>query len=118
MPAADLLIDLLDYIEQIEKLKRKPAYTVPTDTFVAYQSELKGLPGVEFNVQAAGDDIWLKIPRLKEIPAPELNDELKRWATLFKSPDKSPELKSEIPVSLCSLTRSAIFSINIALFTW
>ena len=98
MPAADLLIDLLDYIEQIEKLKRKPAYTVPTDTFIAYQSELKGLPGVEFNVQAAGDDIWLKIPRLKEIPAPELNDELKRWATLFKSPDKSPELKSEIPV--------------------
>lgn len=98
LPAADLLIDLLDYIEQIEKLNRKPAYSVPTDIFVAYQSELKGLPGVRFNVEAAGDDIWLKIPRLKEIPAPELEDELKRWTTQFKSPDKPPELKSEIPV--------------------
>ena len=56
MPAADLLIDLLDYIEQIEKLKHKPAYTVPTDIFIAYQNELKGLPSIEFNVQAVGDD--------------------------------------------------------------
>jgi hypothetical protein len=26
-----LLIDLLDYIEQVEKLNRKPVYTVPSD---------------------------------------------------------------------------------------
>ena len=50
MPAADLLIDLLDYIEQIEKLKDKHAYSVPTDIFIAYQNELKGLPSIEFNV--------------------------------------------------------------------
>jgi len=95
---ANLLIDLLDYIEQIEKLKRKPAYTVPTDIFVAYQDEIKGLPGIEFNIQSAADDVWLRVPRLKEIPAPELDDNLKLWVTLSKSPDKPPELKAEIPI--------------------
>jgi very-short-patch-repair endonuclease len=95
---ANSLIELLGYIEQIEKLKRKPAYTIPTDIFVAYQDELKGLPGVEFNIQSSTDDIWLRVPRLKEIPAPELDDKLKPWAALSKSPDKPPELKAEIPV--------------------
>jgi len=95
---ANRLIKLLDYIEQIEKLKRKPAYAVPTDIFVAYQDELKGLPGIEFNIQSAGDDIWLRVPRLKEIPAPDLDDKLKLWVTLSKSPDKPPELKAEIPL--------------------
>lgn len=95
---ANRLINLLDYIEQIEKLKRKPAYTVPTDIFVAYQEELKGLPGVEFNIQSSADDIWLRVPRLKEIPAPDLDDKLKLWVTLSKSPDKPPELKAEIPL--------------------
>ncbi|MDP3498168.1 MAG: AAA domain-containing protein [Candidatus Nitrotoga sp.] len=95
---ANRLIKLLDYIEQIEKLKRKPAYTVPEDIFVAYQDELKGLPGVEFNIQCSADDIWLRVPRLKEIPAPELDDKLNLWVTLSKSPDKPPELKAEIPI--------------------
>ena len=39
-----LLIGLLEYIEQVEKLKRKPSYVVPSDIFVAYQGDLKGLP--------------------------------------------------------------------------
>jgi len=92
---APLVLDLLSYIEQVEKLKTKPAFSVPDEYFVAYQHELKGLPELQFNLQVEGDDVWLRIPRLQEIAPPELDEQLKLWVALPKSPDKSPELKSE-----------------------
>ncbi|CAN7333390.1 AAA domain-containing protein [Rhizobacter sp. LjRoot28] len=94
--AAPRVLDLLTYIEQVEKLKTKPAFSVPTEYFVAYQHELKGLPELQFNLQVEGDDVWLRLPRLQEIAAPELDETLKLWVTLPKSPDKTPELKTEI----------------------
>lgn len=74
-----LLIDLLDYIEQVEKLNRKPDYQVQSDIFTAYQGELKGLPSIDFNLQSDQDDVWLRITRLKETPAPEPGEQLKPW---------------------------------------
>ena len=63
--------DLLTYIEQVEKLKAIPAFSVPSEHFVAFQRELKGLPEIRFNIQVDGDEVWMRIPRLKEIPPPE-----------------------------------------------
>jgi len=93
--AAPRILDLLTYIEQVEKLKTKPAFTIPTEYFTAYQQELKGLPEIQFNLQVEGDDVWLRMPRLQKIAAPELDEKLKAWVTLPKSPEKSPELKPE-----------------------
>ena len=90
------VIDLLSYIEQVEKLKSKPAFSVPTDYFVAYQHELRALPELQYNLQVEGDDVWLRVPRLQEIAPPELDEVLKHWVTLPKNPEKTPELKSEI----------------------
>lgn len=96
---APLVLDLLNYIEQVEKLKRKPAFSVPTEYFVAYQHDLNVLPELKFNVQSNGDDVWLRLPRLREIPPPEPDDELRPWLTLSKSADRPPELKNEIALS-------------------
>ena len=90
------IIDLLNYITQVEKLKTKPAFTVPTEFFAAHQHELKGLPELQLNLQMEGDDVWLRLPRLQEIAPPEPDDTLKQWITLPKNPDKTPELKAEI----------------------
>ena len=94
---APLILDLLTYIEQVEKLKTKPAFAVPTEHFAAYQDELKGLPGLQFNVQSAGDDIWLQVPRLQEVAPPETDPRLTPWVTLPKTPAKEPLLKTEVP---------------------
>lgn len=94
--AAPRILELLTYIEQVEKLKSKPAFTVPTEYFVAYQHELKGLPELQFNLQGEGGDVWLRIPRLKEISAPNVVETLKPWVNLPKSLDKAPEIKSEL----------------------
>ena len=95
--AAEVL-DLLNYIEQVEKLKIKPAFSVPSEFFVAYQHELRGLPELQLNLQVEGDDVWLRLPRLQEIAAPEPDEVLRPWVTLPKSPEKSPELKGEIVI--------------------
>lgn len=94
--SASKVINLLSYIEQVEKLKRKPAFSVPEEYFVAHRHELQGLPELLFNLQYEGDDVWLKLPRLQEVAAPELDDTLKPWVTVSKSPDKSPDIKQEI----------------------
>jgi very-short-patch-repair endonuclease len=93
---APLVMDLLSYIEQVEKLKTKPAFSVPTEYFAAYQSELHELPDVQFNLQSDGDDVWLRIPRLQEIAPPDPEDSLRPWTTMPKSPEKTPELKPEV----------------------
>jgi hypothetical protein len=93
---ASQVLDLLNYIEQVEKLKTKPAFSVPTEFFVAYQHELKGLPELQFNLQVEGDDVWLRLPRLQEIAAPEPDEILRPWVALPKNPEKTPELKGEI----------------------
>ena len=97
-PEASLVIDLLVYIEQVEKLKAKPAFTVPTEFFVAYQHDLKGLPEIQFNVQDVSGDVWLRIPRLHEIAPPPPDEKLAAWISLPKSPTKLPELKRQIEI--------------------
>jgi len=61
------LIGLLEYIEQVEKLKKTGPRKVPTEFFRATQAEIQGLPGIEFNEVSGGDDVWLRISRLKEV---------------------------------------------------
>jgi len=97
--SAAKVIDLLTYIEAMERLKRKPTFSVPEEYFVAHQHELKNLPELQFNLQQDGDDIWLKLPRLKEVAPPEIDDLLKPWVTVSKSPEKNPEIKQEITVA-------------------
>jgi hypothetical protein len=93
-----LVLDLLNYIEKVEKLKYKPAFNVPTEFFVVFQHELKGLPELQFNLQGDGSDIWLRVPRLREIEAPKPDGTLSPWISLPRTPTKTPELKNQVEV--------------------
>ena len=92
------LVDLLEYIEQVEKLKKTAPFKVPNDFFRAFQSDLRGLPGIEFNLVNGGDDVWARISRLTEEAPPEPPESLRAWVSITKSPDKAPELRAEIVV--------------------
>jgi len=92
------LIGLLEYIEQVEKLKKTAPLNVPTEYFRAFQSDMQGLPGVEFNQVSGGDDVWVRILRLKEEPPPEPIAGLRAWVTLPRTPERNPELRSEIVI--------------------
>jgi len=96
-PEKALLLELLDYITEVEKLKIKPAFSIPGDSpFVAYQHELGELPELQYNLQSDGDEVWLRIPRLREIAAPEPDEKLNPWIILPKSPEKIPETRPDI----------------------
>lgn len=99
------VVDLLTYIEEVEKLKRKPAYVVPSDYFVGHLADMKGSPELQSNLTTADGEVWLRIPRLQEQTAPLLPDELALWTVLSKSVDKQPTLKEEIPVFLEDVRR-------------
>jgi len=92
------ILDLLTYIEEAEKLKRKPVYTVPSEFFVSHQADLKGLPDVQVNLQDPDGDIWLRVPRLQELKAPALPELLAEWVTLSQWLTKRPVLQSSKPV--------------------
>lgn len=107
------VIDLLNYIEQIERLKRKPTFSLPDEYFVAHRHELNNLPELLFNLQLDSDDVWLKLPRLQEVSPPEMDELLKPWVTLLKSPDKPPEIKQEVTIALAGgETRRELLSDN------
>ena len=96
--ARERLITLLEYIEHVEKLNRKPAFTVPTDFYAGYEHELRGLPGVEFDLAGDGDEVWLRVPRLKEEDPPEPPALLRSWLNQSKNPDKEPTLREELVI--------------------
>lgn len=98
-PTSQRVIDLLSYIEEVEKLRTKPAFSVPTEFFAVYQQDLEDLPEVRLNTQLEGDDVWLTVARLQEVAAPIPEENLRPWITLSNSPEKKPGLKTECSFS-------------------
>lgn len=86
------LVALLDYMTQVERLNRKPAFVVPVEHFCVFEEELQSVPGVEFNLTAEGDEVWLRVPRLRELPPPLPEPLLAPWLDLPQTPDKLPKL--------------------------
>lgn len=95
----DKLVRLLEYISEVEKLRKRAPFTVPDDLFRAFQREVAALPGIQFNIMSGGDDVWLRIARLTEHPPPDPDLALRPWVVLSRSVDKRPELREEVTVS-------------------
>ncbi len=93
-PQATRIFELLKYIEEVEKLKRKPAYTVSSELFVLLQAELEGLPELDVNVLSDDQEAWLRLPRMEEVPPPVLPLSLEPWVTASLDLSKPPVLKS------------------------
>jgi very-short-patch-repair endonuclease len=89
------LAALLDYMGQVERTNRKPAFVVPVDHFCAFEEELEGVPGVEQNLTGEGDEVWLRIPRLREGEPPAPPALLAPWIETGRGPDRPPRLRPE-----------------------
>jgi very-short-patch-repair endonuclease len=90
------LVGLIDYIERVEGLLRKPAFVVPAEFYCAYEEELAGLPGIECNLTAEGDELWLRVAYLQEKAPPALPEELADWVAVSSRPDQPPVLRDAI----------------------
>lgn len=90
------VIEVLDYIKHVEKLTKTAPIAVPTEYFAALESDMRAIPGLEFNQVENGDDVWLRVPRLMEVNPPQPDENLAKWLVLSKSPSKEPELRTEL----------------------
>jgi very-short-patch-repair endonuclease len=90
------LLALLHYIEQVERLHRRPTLVVPVEFYCAFEEELLDLPGVERHAVADGDDLWLRVACLEPHDPPAPAEVLQPWIVLSKSPDQTPRLREEL----------------------
>lgn len=71
----DLLKGLLEYIEeQAKEIDPKAYHLSATKGFIRRNTELAGLPGLEFDLRPEGDHIWLHLARLEAHRPPIVPD--------------------------------------------
>ncbi|WP_303309569.1 AAA domain-containing protein [Hymenobacter sp. BT730] len=99
------LLALLAYIQETVRLRSAPAADVTRQPyFHALEAQLSGLPGVELNLAAnspeAEEEVWLRIERLRERPAPPILEEpLATLIDFTNDPGSRPELRRALPAS-------------------
>jgi hypothetical protein len=94
------LFDVLTLIENVCK-REAPTPTVEEHKgFVGWESDLRGLPGVVFNLDNEGDAIWMEVKRLVPTPSPALSASLHPWVEKSDDPNKEPKLLPQIVVQV------------------
>jgi very-short-patch-repair endonuclease len=90
--ARTLLTNLLGYIEEQAKEVDPTSFRLSANRGLLYGStDLRGLPGVEFDIKVEGDHIWLRVARLIAHPAPALPDnKLRRVIRVSEDPGGEP----------------------------
>lgn len=84
----DLLTRLLDYIEEQAKDIDPRAFRLANAKgFLKRRADLAGLPGVEFDVNVAGDHVWLRVQRLQASKPPALDEKVKGLIRVSDDPD-------------------------------
>lgn len=92
----ELLIDLLNYIEQVEKLNQQPAREIPSDGMLGQQSDIQALPGVLLSAEGS----WLSIARLRKSAPPAAEAGLAPWISIPDDPRRKPELREGAPLEM------------------
>jgi very-short-patch-repair endonuclease len=94
------LVDVLTLIENVCKLEDPIATVEEHRGFVGWESDLRGLPGVVFNLEVEGEPIWMEVKRLVPNPSPPCEVILESWLRRSDDPNRDPELQPEITVQV------------------
>ena len=89
---------LLEYVRQAAQLKGKPTLQVEQHNyFKAHEHELRGLPGIHFDIGTSEDDTWLRVDRLHESKAPAPSTPLlTAFIAQSNTPAKEPGLVTHV----------------------
>ena len=93
------LVSMLEYLEEWDKLNRVPTFDVATHRggFLAWQSELSGLPGIHLNLTDDSGEIWMEIERLRPAKPPAPPPALIPWVLLRDNPSAEPNHRETLP---------------------
>jgi very-short-patch-repair endonuclease len=94
------LFDVLTLIENVCK-QETPTPTVEEHKgFLGWESDLRGLPGIVFNLDNEGDSIWMEVKRLVPMTSPARAASLNPWVEKSDDPNKEPILLQQIVVQV------------------
>lgn len=83
MAAKDLLMDLVDYVEQVHRLSERVVTRLQDyRDLVLHEIDLKGREGVQHDLIERGEAIWLKIDRLRRTEPPQPPAGISDWITV------------------------------------
>ncbi len=111
-----MLVDLLDYIEQVVRLDERVAlrladYRLPDGTAMAIRSdEVAGLPGIETDVGEGEAAAWLAVDRLARRPPPPPPEALVAWLSAIDDPEAPPDAAPEILRGVTAAERAALIA--------
>lgn len=93
------LIQMLDYLENWDRLNRSPTFDVSDHQggLVVWESDLQGLKGVHLKPSDVTGDIWLEVERLFATNPPTPPAEISRWVVISDLPDVLPTHRESIP---------------------
>lgn len=94
-----MLTRLLDYIgEQAKDVDPRSFRLDASNGLVLHPHDLRGLPGVTFDVQTEGDHTWLRVERLEAIKPPALAPAIGGLFRVSEEPNGSPPAVNEAAV--------------------
>jgi len=92
----DLLKGLLEYIEEQAKDIDPKGYRISAAKgFVRRNTDLAGLPGLEFDLRPEGDHIWLHLARLEAHRPPNVSEQFKGLFIISNDPFGEPPALDE-----------------------
>jgi hypothetical protein len=104
-PERQRLLSLLDFAKEVAKLRVVPMWDVGKGLmFCEHEHSFQNMPGVHFNVSGSEGDVWLRVERLQEKPAPVPQDPLlAAWLSVSNTPSKEPCFKENLEHKLLLL---------------
>src|SRR5208337_1204951 len=97
--AARRLSGLLEYVQELVKLDERVATSLSQhkladgSKFALHEHELRGLPGVTFDISDAEGPIWLRVQRLQRVASPAVPDEVRDWIEVSNDPFRLPSVR-------------------------
>lgn len=92
----DLLRRLFEYIGEQLKESDPRGYRLASHTgFLCRRADLAGLPGIEFDIQVAGDHVWLRIQRFEAHPPPAVPERHRGLIRVGNDPEGPPPTLNE-----------------------
>lgn len=92
------LLDLLNYVHRLGQINQEPVFSLAElNQFRCEQNRLQDGKGIEFDLRDDDDlPIWMRIPRLKRSPAPDIPEDIADWVSVSQDPHQAVVIKQSI----------------------
>lgn len=119
-PAAQKLIGLLGYVEQVMRMDERVAlrlaeHRLPNEqTLTLHQHELTALPCIRHDVIHDDGPVWLSVERPRRTAPPPLPEDIAAWLEISPDPGRAPELRAALVQTVDACRKDEFIAAGVA----